>query len=179
MWTSLRVGPWTCSRSVSAKGRGSAENTVRGIYPVSAHIAFGANTWATPDGRRAHEPLSDGVSPKQGLDKHGPVAIMNSVACLNHGNFSNGTLLNMKFHPKSVEGENGVLKLQHLVRTFFDKGGMHLQYNVVSSDVLRAAQRDPEEYKDLVIRIAGFSAYFVELYKELQDDLISRTDIVM
>jgi formate C-acetyltransferase len=162
-----------------SRGTGFRGKYRPGIYPVSAHITFGANTWATPDGRRAHEPLSDGVSPKQGLDKHGPVAIMNSVACLNHGNFSNGTLLNMKFHPKSVEGEDGVLKLNQLVRTFFDKGGMHLQYNVVSSDVLRAAQKDPEEYKDLVIRIAGFSAYFVELYKELQNDLISRTDIMM
>jgi formate C-acetyltransferase len=150
-----------------------------GIYPVSAHIAFGGNTFATPDGRKSRTPLADGVSPMQGLDKNGPVSVLNSVACLNHANFDNGTLLNMKFHPKAVEGIDGSLKLRTLVDTFFDKGGMHLQYNVVGSDTLRAAQKDPDKYKDLVIRIAGFSAYFVELYKDLQDDLISRTDIMM
>jgi formate C-acetyltransferase len=162
-----------------AQGTGFRGKYRAGIYPVSAHIAFGSNTWATPDGRLAHEPLSDGISPKQGLDKQGPVATLNSASCLEHGKFANGTLLNMKFHPKSVEGDNGLTKLCHLVETYFDKGGMHLQYNIVSSDTLRKAQQQPEEYKDLVIRIAGFSAYFVELYKDLQDDLIKRTDINM
>ena len=150
-----------------------------GIYPVSAHIAFGDRTFATPDGRLAHEPLSDGVSPEQGLDKNGPVAILNSVSMLHHDHFTNGTLLNMKFHPKALEGEDGAKKLRILLETFFQKGGMHVQYNVVSSETLRKAQSNPDEYKDLVIRIAGFSAYFVELYKELQDDLIRRTDIQM
>jgi formate C-acetyltransferase len=160
-----------------AKGTGFRGKYRAGIYPVSAHIAFGGNTFATPDGRFSHEPLADGVSPKQGLDKNGPVSTMNSVACLDHGKFANGTLLNMKFHPKSVEGDGGLQKLRHLVQTFFEKGGMHLQYNVVSSDTLREAQKNPEDHKDLVIRIAGFSAYFVELYPELQNDLIRRTDI--
>lgn len=82
----------------------------------------------------------------------------------------------MKFHPKTVSGEEGVSKLIRLVSTYFKEGGMHIQYNVIGSDTLRAAQKDPEKYRDLVIRIAGFSAYFVELYKDLQDDLISRTD---
>ena len=147
-----------------------------GIYPVSTHIVNGKRCWATPDGRKAMEPLADGVSPKQGLDKNGPAAVLKSVASINHAAFRNGTLLNMKFHPATVQGEEGILKLRSLVETFFQLGGMHIQYNVVGGDQLRSAQEDPEKYKNLVIRIAGFSAYFVELDKSLQDDLISRTD---
>jgi formate C-acetyltransferase len=162
------------------KGTGARGGSYRpGLYPVSAHIAFGKMTAATPDGRLAEEPLSDGVSPKQGLDKNGPVAVLKSVGKLHHINNGNGTLLNMKFHPKSMEGAETNDKFINMVQTFFHMGGMHLQYNVLSSDTLRAAQKNPEDYKDLVIRVAGFSAYFVELYKELQDDLISRTDLHM
>ncbi|NTW72020.1 MAG: hypothetical protein HGA49_07260, partial [Eubacteriaceae bacterium] len=150
-----------------------------GLYPVSVHIVFGKWTFATPDGRRTGDPLADGISPMQGVDKKGPSAVLNSVARINHVNNANGTLLNMKFHPKAVAGEEGTEKLRHLVETFFENDGMHLQYNVVGADTLRAAQQEPEKYKDLVIRIAGFSAYFVELYKELQDDLIKRTELTM
>jgi formate C-acetyltransferase len=150
-----------------------------GLYPVSVHVIFGKMTWASPDGRKKGEPLADGISPKQGLDKKGPAAILRSAAMINHVNNGNGTLLNMKFHPTSVEGMDGLTKLKNLVQTYFDMDGMHLQYNVISSDTLRAAQKNPEEHKNLVIRVAGFSAYFVELHKELQDDLISRTDIAM
>jgi formate C-acetyltransferase len=161
------------------KGTGMRGSYRPGLYPVSAHIALGKSTAATPDGRFAGEPLSDGVSPKQGLDKNGPIAVLKSVGKLRHINNGNGTLLNMKFHPKSMEGAETNGKFISMVQTFFNMGGMHLQYNVLSSDTLRAAQARPEDYKDLVIRVAGFSAYFVELYKELQDDLISRTDIRM
>jgi formate C-acetyltransferase len=150
-----------------------------GMYPVSTNVVHGKNTWATPDGRKAHEPLADGISPMQGLDKHGPAAVLKSVSKIDHRNFANGTLLNMKFHPKAVEGPDGNQKLKHLVETFFGLGGMHLQYNVIGSDTLREAQHKPEDYQDLVIRIAGFSAYFVELSKDLQDDLISRTDLAV
>jgi formate C-acetyltransferase len=150
-----------------------------GLYPVSVHIAFGKGTFATPDGRRKGEPLSDGISPMQGMDKNGPSAVLNSVARINHVNNANGTLLNMKFHPKSVQGEEGTMKLRQLVETFFDNDGMHIQYNVVGADTLKAAQNEPEKYRDLVIRIAGFSAYFVELYKDLQDDLIRRSEQTM
>ncbi|NLM20496.1 MAG: hypothetical protein GX207_01945 [Peptococcaceae bacterium] len=149
-----------------------------GLYPVSAHIAFGKATAATPDGRLAHTPLADGISPVQSMDKNGPTAVLRSVSVLDTLNCGNGTLLNMKFHPKSVEGVEGNNKIKDLVKTFFSMDGMHIQFNVVSSDTLRAAQKNPEEYRDLVIRIAGFSAYFIELYKELQDDLIRRTDQV-
>jgi len=147
-----------------------------GIYPVSTHIMFGMNTWATPDGRKKGEPLSDGISPKQGLDKNGPAAVLNSMAKIPHRAFSNGTLLNMKFHPATVAGDEGNTKLRNLVETYFDMDGMHIQYNVMGADQLREAQDDPAAHKNLVIRIAGFSAYFVELDKRLQDDLISRTD---
>jgi pyruvate formate-lyase/glycerol dehydratase family glycyl radical enzyme len=147
-----------------------------GIYPVSTHVVNGKRTWATPDGRVAREALAEGVSPKQGLDKNGPAAVLKSVAAINHATYRNGTLLNMKFHPATVQGDDGANKLRQLVETFFALGGMHIQYNVVGGDQLREAQRDPEKYKNLVIRIAGFSAYFVELDSSLQDDLISRTD---
>jgi formate C-acetyltransferase len=150
-----------------------------GIYPVSTNVIHGKNTYATPDGRRTHEPLADGISPMQGLDKNGPAAVLKSVSRIDHRNYANGTLLNMKFHPKTVEGEMGNQKLRHLVEAFFDLGGMHLQYNVIGSDTLRDAQTHPENYQNLVIRIAGFSAYFVELDKSLQDDLISRTDLAV
>ena len=147
-----------------------------GLYPVSAHILMGHMTWATPDGRFADEPLSDGISPKQGLDKNGPAAILKSASKLETRKFRNGTLLNLKFHPKVLEGEHGVDKLKNLIQTFFDLEGMHVQYNVVSTETLKDAQKNPENYKDLVIRIAGFSAYFIELYKELQDDIIKRNE---
>jgi formate C-acetyltransferase len=147
-----------------------------GIYPVSTHVVNGKRTWATPDGRVAREALAEGVSPKQGLDKSGPAAVLKSVAAINHATYRNGTLLNMKFHPATVRSDEGAMKLRMLVETFFSLGGMHLQYNVVGGDQLREAQREPDQYKNLVIRIAGFSAYFVELDNALQNDLISRTD---
>ena len=151
-------------------------NWQAGVFPVSTHVIHGTRTWATPDGRKAKEPLADGVSPKQGLDKNGPAAVLKSVASLNHKAYRNGTLLNMKFHPATVGGEEGNIKLRQLVETYFDLGGMHIQYNVVGGDQLRAAQKNPDGNKNMVIRIAGFSAYFVELDATLQDDLISRTD---
>jgi pyruvate formate-lyase/glycerol dehydratase family glycyl radical enzyme len=150
-----------------------------GLYPVSVHIIMGRMTAASPDGRLEGEPLADGISPKQGLDRNGPTAILKSAARLDHLSCGNGTLLNMRFHPKSLEGIDGGLKLKRLVQTFFDLGGMHVQYNVVGSDTLRAAQKDPEGHKNLVIRVAGFSAYFTELYEDLQNDIISRTELSM
>ena len=147
-----------------------------GIYPVSTHVAFGRRVWATPDGRKSQEPLAEGVSPKQGLDKNGPAAVLKSVFAIRHSTYRNGTLLNMKFHPATVQGDEGSRKLRQLVETYFAMGGMHIQYNVVGGDTLRAAQKDPDAHKNLVIRIAGFSAYFVELDAALQDDLIARTE---
>jgi formate C-acetyltransferase len=139
----------------------------------------GAQTFATPNGRRNGEPVSDGASPSQGADKKGPTGVAKSVMALHPNNFGNGLQFCMKFHPTSLRGKDGTEKLRQFVSTFFDEGGMQIQYNVVDSDTLRRAQAKPEDYRDLVVRVAGFSAFFVELYKDLQDDLIRRTDIQM
>lgn len=149
-----------------------------GLYPVTMNVVYGGLTGASPDGRASGEPLSDGISAVQGLDKSGPTAALRSVSMFDQTDFSNGTLLNMKFHPTVLSNEDGFEKLQQLMRTYFlDMGGMEMQLNVVSADTLRTAQEQPENYKDLIVRIAGFSAYFVEVYKTAQDDLIRRTEL--
>jgi formate C-acetyltransferase len=147
-----------------------------GLYPVSANVPLGAATGATPEGRLAGTPLADGVSPVGGRDQNGPTAAVNSVAKLDHHIASNGTLLNQKFHPSALEGENGSRNLNALIGSFFDQKGFHIQNNVVSGDVLREAQKNPDNYKNLVVRVAGYSAHFVSLDKSLQDDIISRTE---
>ncbi len=148
-----------------------------GLYPVTTHVLFGMATAASPDGRKAGEPLADGISPVQQLDKCGPTATLKSVSAIDQKKFSNGTLLNMKFHPTALSNEMGKSKLIALIRTYFALGGMEMQFNIVSGSVLRKAQEHPEEYRDLVVRIAGFSAYFVELYKASQEDIIKRTEL--
>jgi len=150
-----------------------------GCYPVTANVLFGWMTWATPDGRKMGEPLSDGISNVQGMDKNGPVSFLNSVLNFDQSLYGNGTLCNMKFHPTALKGAEGNLKLRSIMETYFEEGGMELQLNVVSSDTLRDAQKHPENYKDLVVRVAGFSAYFVEVFKSCQDDLIARTEQMM
>ena len=140
---------------------------------------FGMMTAATPDGRNAGVPLSDGISPVQQMDKNGPTAIIRSVATLKQDAFANGTLLNMKFSPSCLRGEDGIKKLSQLIQTYFNLGGMEVQINVHSADTLREAQKNPDEYRDLVVRIAGFSAYFVELHVTSQNELISRTVLEM
>ncbi len=147
-----------------------------GLYPVATHVVWGKLTWATPDGRRTGEPLSDGISPIQCMDTSGPAATLKSALRIDHRHSANGTLLNMKFHPKALEG-GGKDKLVALMKTYFDLDGMELQFNIASADMLRDAQLHPEAHRDLVVRIAGFSAYFVELHKGLQDDVIRRTEL--
>ena len=149
-----------------------------GLYPVSANVPMGSQTGATPDGRKAGEPLADGVSPISGRDVNGPTAAANSVAMLDHSIASNGTLFNQKFHPSALSGQSGLEKLSALVRGFFDQKGMHVQYNVVGRETLLEAQKNPEAYKNLVVRVAGYSAHFVALDKTLQDDIIARTEQV-
>lgn len=150
-----------------------------GIYPVSANVLFGKDVLALPDGRLAHAPLADGVSPRAGKDVNGPTAAANSVAKLDHEIASNGTLYNMKFMPSSVAGENGLRNFASVVRSYFDHKGMHVQFNVVDRETLLDAQKHPENYKDLIVRVAGYSANFVVLAKEVQDDIINRTEHVM
>ncbi|PWC19029.1 glycyl radical diol dehydratase GrpM [Brenneria corticis] len=147
-----------------------------GIYPVSANVLFGKDVSALPDGRLAKEPLADGVSPRQGKDRQGPTAAANSVAKLDHFIASNGTLYNQKFLPASLAGDKGLRNFGGMVRGYFDRKGMHVQFNVIDRDILLEAQRHPEKYRDLVVRVAGYSAQFVVLAKEVQDDIISRTE---
>ena len=148
-----------------------------GCYPVTLNVMFGYATGATPDGRRAGEPLADGISPVQGKDKSGPVSTMRSLLTFDYTKFGNGTLCNMKFHPTALASGDGLQKLVDALKTYFKLGGMELQLNIISGDTLRDAQERPDEYRDLVVRIAGFSAYFVEVFKDMQDDLIRRTEM--
>mgnify|MGYP002855047387 CR=1 FL=1 len=148
-----------------------------GLYPVSANVPLGAQTGATPDGRLAGTPVADGVSPSAGRDVHGPTAAANSVAKLDHGIASNGTLYNMKFHPTALSGDEGLNNFVSLVRSYFDQKGMHMQFNVVSKETLIDAQEHPEKYKGLVVRVAGYSALFTTLSRSLQDDIIRRTEM--
>ncbi|HWQ77298.1 MAG TPA: glycyl radical protein [Anaerovoracaceae bacterium] len=149
-----------------------------GLYPVSANVPMGGATGATPDGRKAGTPLADGVSPISGRDVNGPTAAANSVATLDHAIASNGTLFNQKFHPSALSGQTGLEKLVALVRGFFDQKGLHVQYNVVGRETLLDAQRNPDAYRNLVVRVAGYSARFTALDKTLQDDIIARTEQV-
>lgn len=147
-----------------------------GLYPVSANVPLGAQTGATPDGRLAHMPVADGVSPSSGKDTNGPTAACNSVARLDHGIASNGTLFNMKIHPTAMSGQKGLENFVSLVRGYFDQKGMHMQFNVVDRETLLDAQKHPEKYSGLVVRVAGYSALFTTLSKSLQDDIIRRTE---
>ena len=147
-----------------------------GLYPVSANVPLGTQTGATPDGRLAHTPVADGVSPSAGKDVHGPTAAANSVSKLDHGIASNGTLFNQKFHPTALSGERGLENFVALIQTYFDQKGSHMQFNVVDRETLLDAQAHPEKYAHLVVRVAGYSALFTTLSKSLQDDIIRRTE---
>lgn len=147
-----------------------------GLYPVSANVPLGAQTGATPDGRLAHTPVADGVSPSAGKDVHGPTAAANSVSRLDHYIASNGTLFNQKFHPSALSGREGLENFVALIRSYFDQKGSHMQFNVVSRETLLDAQKNPDKYKHLVVRVAGYSAHFTTLSRSLQDDIINRTE---
>ncbi len=146
------------------------------ISPVSTHVIYGMISGATPDGRHAGAPLSEGCSPAQGSDRSGPTATVKSVANLEHINLAQGTIFNMRMHPAVFETKTGMMKWANLVRTYFDLGGWEIQFNVVDAQTLKAAQENPEEYKDLVVRVVGYSAFFVDLDKAVQDDIIRRTE---
>ena len=147
-----------------------------GLYPVSANVPLGEQTGATPDGRLANTPIADGIGPRSGYDIYGPTAAANSVAKLDHGIVSNGTLYNQKFHPSALAGIEGLQKFVMYIRGFFDQKGMHMQFNVVDRDTLLDAQKHPEKYKSLVVRVAGYSALFTTLSRSLQNDIIARTE---
>jgi len=155
--------------------------TVRGgayhidLLPTTCHIYFGKVTGATADGRKAGEPVSEGVSPVQGADRHGPTAVIKSVGKMDHIR-TGGTLLNQKFTPQLIADDEGLADLGHLVRSYFRMDGHHIQFNVVTADTLRDAQKHPEKYRDLIVRVAGYSDYFVDCGKELQEEIIKRTE---
>jgi formate C-acetyltransferase len=156
------------------------KNTKGGCYRVNylsttCHVYFGCMTGATPDGRKAYEPLSDGISPVQGADRRGPTAVLKSAARMDHAR-TGGTLLNQKFTPQLLEGEEGIDRLAHLVRSYFKLDGHHIQFNVVTAETLRAAQENPEKYRDLIVRVAGYSDYFCDLTTALQNEIIARTE---
>jgi formate C-acetyltransferase len=156
------------------------KNTKNGTYhinllPTTVHVYFGSVLGATPDGRKAWQPLSEGVSPVQGADRRGPTAVIKSVAKIDHAR-TGGTLLNQKFTPQLLKNDDGLNNLVHLVRTYFKLDGHHIQFNVVDAATLRIAQENPEQHRGLIVRVAGYSDYFCDLSKALQDEIITRTE---
>ena len=152
-----------------ARGRFSG-----GTFTMTFNVYMGAQLGATPDGRRAGEPIADAISPRQGFDKNGPTAYLRSAAKLPHKELSNGDQLNIRFSPSCVAGVDGAEKLKQLIQTYFNLGcRCSLMWSI---QALREAQKKPEAYKDLIVRIAGFSTYFVTLDRRTQDDFISRTE---
>ncbi|TET56223.1 MAG: glycyl radical protein [Promethearchaeota archaeon] len=155
-------------------------NTKGGVHrinllPTTVHIYFGQVTGATPDGRKAYTPLSEGISPVQGMDINGPTAVIKSAGKIDHLR-TGGTLLNQKFAPHFFSDQEKIDKLVHMIRVYFKMNGHHIQFNVVSADTLRAAQNNPELYRNLIVRVAGYSDYFINLGSDLQDEIIRRTE---
>ncbi len=156
------------------------KNTRGGSYrvdmlPTTCHVYFGEVMMASPNGRLAHKPVSEGISPEKGADIHGPTAVIKSCAKMDHLR-TGGTLLNQKFTPEVLEGEAGLDNLANYIRTYFNMDGHHVQFNVVRRELLLDAQKNPEEYKDLIVRVAGYSDHFRNLSKPLQDEIIERTE---
>jgi len=147
-----------------------------GTFGASDHVAQGEITWATPDGRKTGTPIADACSPAQGRDVNGPTAVFISSTCFDHKHYLDGMALNLKIHPTSLKGNNGITKLEDVTKAYFEKGGMEVQYNVVDAATLRKAQAKPDDYHNLVVRIAGFSAYFVDMTPAMQEDIISRAE---
>ena len=145
------------------------------MLPTTCHVYFGKVTGATPDGRNAWKVLSEGISPVQGADTNGPTAVIRSAAKIDHIK-TGGTLLNQKFTPSLLSTEEGCNNLVHLIRAYFRMDGHHIQFNVVDADTLREAQKHPEDYRDLIVRVAGYSDYFNDLGEDLQNEIICRTE---
>ena len=145
------------------------------LLPTTCHVYFGSVLGATPDGRLAGKPVSEGISPVQGADRKGPTAVLKSAAKIDHLR-TGGTLLNQKFTPQILSDDSGIEKVLHLIRAYFKMDGHHIQFNVVSADTLRKAQQEPENYRDLIVRVAGYSDYFVNLGTDLQEEIIKRTE---
>jgi formate C-acetyltransferase len=147
-----------------------------GLYSVTTHVIFGMLTGALPNGRKATKPLSCGVTPEPGTATFGPTALLRSAAKLNYDLVSNGAVLSLKFNPSTFHGDSGINNLKSLIKSYFKLGGMHMQSNFVSREDLIAAQKHPEEHRDLVVRVAGYSALFTDLDRIVQDEIIARTE---
>jgi pyruvate-formate lyase len=145
------------------------------MLPTTVHVYFGSVLGATPDGRKAYEAISEGISPVQGMDKNGPTAAIKSASKMDHIK-TGGTLLNMKFTPDLLKDEKGINGVVRLVRTYFTLDGHHIQFNVVDAQTLKDAQMHPENYGDLIVRVAGYSDYFNHLNEQLQNEIIKRTE---
>ena len=145
------------------------------MLPTTSHVYFGSVTGASPDGRNAHLPLSEGISPFQGVDHKGPTSVIKSASKIDHIR-TGGTLLNQKFSPSFFEDEDSYEKLTALIRSYFNLDGHHIQFNVVNAETLKDAQRHPEWYRDLIVRVAGYSDYFNDLGEDLQNEIIKRTE---
>lgn len=171
-----RIGSLIYCKEVEKHMNQRGGKFIPGLYPVSNNVHLGSLVLATPDGRNAYKPLADGVSPTRGADLQGPTAAANSVSKLDHFSAPSGTLFNQKFNPRSLEGDNGLKNLAALIRSYFDKKGMHVQFNVIDKETLIDAQKHPENYRDLIVRVAGYSAQFICLDKGVQDDIIKRTE---
>ena len=144
------------------------------LLPTTSHVYFGSKIGALPDGRLAHTPLSEGISPVQGADRKGPTAVLKSASKIDHVR-TGGTLLNQKFSPEFMATDEGITHVLQLIRTYFKFDGHHIQFNVIDADTLRMAKKDPEKFRDLIVRVAGYSDYFVDLTEALQDEIIRRT----
>jgi formate C-acetyltransferase len=145
------------------------------MLPTTCHVYFGSVTGAMPDGRKAGLPLSEGISPVQGADRHGPTAVIRSAAKMDHVK-TGGTLLNLKFSPSLLADDASLDKWASLVRSYFKMDGHHVQFNVVNAETLRQAQAHPEQHRDLIVRVAGYSDYFCDLSPQLQEEIIARTE---
>ena len=150
-----------------------------GLYGASDHVAQGYTTPATPDGRANPDPIADAASPVQARDFNGPTAVLTSSLHYHQEHFIDGVALNIKIHPNVLSREDGKAKLRDMTKAYLDNGGLEVQYNIVSSEQMREAQKHPDDYHDMVVRIAGYSAYFVELNTDQQNDLIARTENVI
>ena len=146
-----------------------------GILPVSGNTPFGLEVGALPSGRLAWKPLADGVSPNQGTDTEGMGAVLKSISHIPHGRFNQGTLLNVKMDTVFRDSPNSTKELMNYLRSLCSLGVFHTQFNVIDTETLKEAQKHPEDYNGLLVRVAGYTAYFTELGKEEQDDIISRT----
>lgn len=149
---------------------------VGSFIPVASYVALGMATGATPDGRKAGQPLADGISPSNGTDLKGPTAVFKSVCTLDHRRIPNGVIFNQKINPKVIASPEGLQKFSELIHCYVQLGGCHVQFNIVTADTLRQAQKEPEKHRGLVVRVAGYSAFFNEIHRDVQDSIITRTE---